>query len=166
MDFASKDDDNVIFAPNYREINRLAPTNRQLIYPAELAPTQTYFGHYGFHDAPVLPHCRRRGQQPPIRVQEPGCGARVKGAKVQQAGCGARGKLYRCRKQCAVHAVRGSGAGWGLLHTEPEEGGIVSARKLQADAAINHRYRFRAHGEGCEGGEVAGLEEVELHLKV
>ena len=128
MDFASKDDDNVIFAPNYREINRLAPTNRQLIYPAELAPTQTYFGHYGFHDAPVLPHCRRRGQQPPIRVQEPGCGARVKGAKVQQAGCGARVEGARCRKQ-----------GAGLLHTEPEEGGVVSARKLKADAAIDHR---------------------------
>ena len=67
-------------------------------------------------------------------MQEPGCGARVKGA--------------------------------GLLHAEPEEGGVVSARKLKADAAINHRHRFRIHGEGCEGREVGGLEEVDLHLHV
>ncbi len=43
----------------------------------------------------------------------------------------------RCRKQGAVHAVAVRGAG--LLHTEPEEGGIVSACELRANTAIDHR---------------------------
>ena len=43
-----------------------------------------------------------------------------------------------------------------LLHAEPEEGGIVGRRELQADAAIDHRYRFRVHGEGCEGLQASG----------
>ena len=30
-----------------------------------------------------------------------------------------------------------------LLHTEPEEGGIVGRRELKADAAVDHRYGFR-----------------------
>ena len=70
----------------------------------------------------------------PIPVQEPRCGARVKGA--------------------------------GLLHTEPEEGGIVGRSEFQADLAVDHRYGIRVQGEGCEGGQVSGLKEVELQLHV
>ncbi len=62
---------------------------------------------------------------------------------VQEPGCGALGRL--CRAGIRVR---------GLLHTEPEEGGIASARKLKADAAVDHRYRIRSHGEGCEGLQV------------
>ena len=72
----------------------------------------------------------------PAKVQEAGWGARVKGAKAQEAGCGARVK------------------GAGLLDPEPEEGGIVGRRQLQADLAIDHRNGFRVHGEGCEGIEI------------
>ena len=40
----------------------------------------------------------------------------------------------------------GCGVG-GLLHAKPEEGGVVSACKLQADLAINHRHQVRRDGE-------------------
>ena len=66
--------------------------------------------------------------------------------KLQEAGCGVRYSLPRCRKQ-----------GGGLLHAEPEEGGIVGRRKLQADLAIDHGHGFRVHGEGCEGVEIGEL---------
>jgi hypothetical protein len=56
---------------------------------------------------------------------------------VQEPGCGARHSLQRCGKQGAVHGLRVQGRG--LPHTETEEGGIVSVRKLKADAAIDHR---------------------------
>jgi hypothetical protein len=46
--------------------------------------------------------------------------------------------------------------GAGLLHPEPEEGGIVGRRELEANASIDRRYRFRGHGEGCEGLQVSG----------
>jgi hypothetical protein len=36
-----------------------------------------------------------------------------------------------------AHISRNQGAG--LLHAEPVEGGIVSARKLKADTTIDHR---------------------------
>ena len=57
--------------------------------------------------------------------------------------------------------------GWGyLLHTEPEESRPVLWCKLKADAAIDHRYGIRVQDEGCEGVQVSGLEEVDLHLRV
>ena len=40
-----------------------------------------------------------------------------------------------------------------LPKAEPEEGGILG-RKFEADAAIDHRNRFRGHGEGSEGHEI------------
>ncbi len=70
-------------------------------------------------DGSKVQRCRKQGR---CKVQELGCGARVKGA-----GCGAGCKLQRCRKQGAV-----------LLHTEPVEGGIVGRSELKADAAIDH----------------------------
>ena len=81
-----------------------------------------------------------------IPVQEPGWAARVRGA-AHRVAC--KGAGVRC-----------------LLHAEPEEGGIVGGRELKADAAVDHRYGIRVQGEGCEGCEVGGLEEVDLHLHV
>ena len=63
-----------------------------------------------------------------------------------------------------MHGLRVQGGG--LLHAEPEEGGIVGRSELQADIAIDHRQRFRSYGEGCVGIEIGGLEEVDLHLHV
>ena len=61
----------------------------------------------------------------------------------------------------------GAGCGSGdLLHAEPEERRPVLWSELKADAAIDHRYGIRVQGEGCEGVQVCGLEEVELHLHV
>ena len=52
-----------------------------------------------------------------------------------------------------------------LLHTEPEERRPVIRSELKADAAIDHRYGIRVQREGCEGVQVSGLEEVDLHLR-
>jgi len=49
----------------------------------------------------------------------------------------------------------------GSLNPEAEEGGILG-REFEADLAIDHRNRFRGHGEGCEGHEIGWLEEVDL----
>jgi len=58
------------------------------------------------------------------------------GSREQGAGCGAR------------HSLQGAGKqGGGLLHTEPEEGGIVGRRELEANASIGHRYGTRVQGE-------------------
>ena len=40
-----------------------------------------------------------------------------------------------------------------LPKAEPEEGGILG-REFEADVAIDHRNRFRGHGEGGEGYEI------------
>jgi len=72
--------------------------------------------------------------------------------------------VHGLRVQGAGHATACKGAG--LLHTEPEEGGVVGRRELKADAAIDHRYRFRVHGEGCEGMQVGGFDEGDLYLHV
>ena len=42
------------------------------------------------------------------------------------------------RVRCTAQPARCSKQGAGLLHTEPEEGGIVSARELGANASIDH----------------------------
>jgi hypothetical protein len=52
----------------------------------------------------------------------------------------------------------------GLLDPEPEEEGPVLRRKLKADLTINHRHRFRVHGEGCEGLQIGGFDEEDLYL--
>ena len=65
------------------------------------------------------------------------------------AGTRVRCDLQRCRKQ-----------GGGLLHTEPVEGGIVSARKLKADAAVDHRYGIRV-----QGGNLTILLSAQLPAK-
>jgi hypothetical protein len=74
-----------------------------------------------------------------------------------------------CRNHGAVHRLGVQGAGCGapvrgagcLLHTEPEERRPVFWSEFKADAAIDHRYGIRVQGEGCEGIQVCGLEEVE-----
>jgi|GEM_PF-5912898 len=63
----------------------------------------------------------------------------------------------------AVCRLRVKGAG--LLRTEPKESRPVFWSKLKADAAIDHRYGIRVQGEGCEGVQVSGFEEVDLHLR-
>ena len=40
-----------------------------------------------------------------------------------------------------------------LPKAEPEEGGIPG-REFEGDVAIDHRNRFRGHGEGGEGHEI------------
>ena len=55
---------------------------------------------------------------------------------------------------------------WCLLHTGPEERSPVLRSELKADASRDHRYGIRVHGEGLEGVEIGGLEEVDLHLHV
>ena len=52
-----------------------------------------------------------------------------------------------------------------LLHIEPEECRPVLWSELKADAAIDHRYGISVEGKGCEGVQVSGLEEVDLHLR-
>jgi len=46
----------------------------------------------------------------------------------------------------------------GSLNPEAEEGGILG-REFEADIAIDHRNRFRGHGEGSEGHEI-GLSPI------
>ena len=53
-----------------------------------------------------------------------------------------------------------------LLYVKPEECRPVFWSEFKADAAIDHRYGIRVQGEGCEGIQVCGLKEVELHLHV
>ena len=55
--------------------------------------------------------------------------------------------------------------GIALLHPEPEEGDLVLGGEFEADPAAHHRDPGRVHGEGGEGHEVGGLQEVDLHLE-
>ena len=72
----------------------------------------------GTAKAKRLTRLKRPKNSPPIRAQEPGCGARYSlqrcrkqgavhatGCKVQEAGCGAPCSSQRCRKQGAVHGL-------------------------------------------------------------
>ena len=70
-----------------------------------------------------------------LRLQLPASGCRKQGAGWGKAGTGAP-------HQGAGNRVRGGG----LLHAEPEKGGLVIRCKFEADLTVDHGRRFRIHG--------------------
>ena len=115
----------------------------------------------GTAKAKRLTRLKRPKNSPPIRAQEPGCGARYSlqrcrkqgavhatGCKVQEAGCGAPCSSQRCRKQGAVHGLRVrctpqaakvQEAGWGARH---------SLQRCRNQGAV-HGLRVQEAGWGC-----------------